>query len=372
MKILIVDDSLVYRHVVAKTLEDEGDLEVVGSVRNGVKAMEFIARQRPDLVTLDMEMPEMDGLQTLGEIQKLNLGKPRREQIGVIVVSAFTQEGGALTVRALEAGAFDYVPKPMAESEEQNILQLKSKLIPLIRVYAESLRRKGVITPGRRISHDGSAAVGITPRRPQRPVARTQLPGAREAVCIGVSTGGPRALHDMLPELCRVTELPIFVVQHMPANFTASLAANLARKCAAEVKEADDGEIVRPRTVYLAPGGRHLLLARDKQDRLTMRLSDAPPENGCRPSVDVLFRSAAATCHGRLVAVVLTGMGNDGEKSLRMLKREGAYIIAQDEETSVVWGMPGSAVETGCVDRVVPLMNVPVVIRRVLAGGATS
>jgi two-component system chemotaxis response regulator CheB len=359
MDILIVDDSLVFRHAIAAALNRDPTVRVVGSVRNGRKALEFLQQRHVDLVTLDMEMPEMDGLATLAEIQKLNAGKPRSERIGVVVVSTHTHAGAAMTLRALEAGAFDFVAKPAGVSEEDGVDLLHQALAPRVLSFASARARAGLASP--------AAPVGASSRLPSGFFASGTADDV-DVICIGVSTGGPRALAEMLPALCKVTNLPIFLVQHMPEGFTASLAESLSRTCQAHVREAVDGESVQLATVYVAPGGRHLLIGRGA-DGLVVRIADTPPENRCRPSVDVLFRSAASVCQGRVIAIVMTGMGNDGEKSLRMLRREGARIIAQDEATSVVWGMPGSAVATGCVDKVAALMDIPSVVGRMLGRG---
>jgi two-component system chemotaxis response regulator CheB len=352
--ILVVDDSLIFRHGVAEALSAESDLRVIGSVRNGVKAMEFIAARRPDLVTLDVEMPDMDGLATLEAIAQVNARQPSAPPIGVIMLSALTREGADTTIRALERGAFDFVGKPHTSSEQESIAYLKRELVPRIRQFA--FRRgagTGAPTP----------APQTAPATPT--VARTSRTAAR-AILIGVSTGGPRALADMMPDLCKVTTLPILVVQHMPATFTASLAESLGKRCAHRSKEGEDGELVAAQTLYIAPGGRHMLVKRGPTGETIIALTDQPPENGCRPSVDVLFRSAASVFDGACIAIVMTGMGSDGAQSLRMLKRGGASTIAQDEATSVVWGMPGSAVETGHVDVVAPLMKIPAAVQQMM------
>lgn len=353
-KILVVDDSLIFRHAVEDVLKSDSSITVIGSVRNGAKAMDFIREKRPDLVTLDVEMPEMDGMATLKAIQELNQAGPSLPPVKVIMLSAFTRFGADVTIRALELGAFDFVAKPRTESAEDSLQRLREQLLPKIHACLAGLPAA---------SPDKAAPVVKSPVK-QGPLSEVR------AVFIGVSTGGPKALTEMLPSLCQKISLPIFIVQHMPATFTASLAESLGKKCAHLVKEGAEGEAVMPRTVYIAPGGRHMtVVSRDGIPRI--RLNDQPPENGCRPSVDVLFRSAPDVYPGGCVALILTGMGMDGAKSLRALKREGAIILAQDEKSSVVWGMPGAAVETGLVDAVVSLESIPETVARAVERSGT-
>jgi two-component system, chemotaxis family, protein-glutamate methylesterase/glutaminase len=360
INVLIVDDSRVFRHVVEDALCNEPGIAIIGSVRNGVRAMEAIAARQPDLVTLDIEMPDMDGLETLQAIKRFNTEHPLIADIGAIMLSAHTKKGAESTIRALEAGAFDFVTKPSGDSETENIAALNRSLVPRIHHFA-SLRmlnkqpiRENRVPPIRENSLAGAESV-----------AAVQSSASIRAIAIGVSTGGPRALSDMLPTLSENVELPIFIVQHMPEKFTQSLAESLDKKCHHRVKEGEDGEVIDSSTIYIAPGGRHLLLRQSSSGPI-ITITDQPPENGCRPSVDVLFRSLPAVYGGNVVAVILTGMGNDGSGGLRAIKRAGARTIAQDEATSVVWGMPGSAVETGLIDQVIPLMQIPAKIKEML------
>lgn len=351
MRILIVDDSLVFRHVVQEALQGENGISVIGSVRNGLKALEFIQTSRPDLLILDLEMPEMDGLETLKHIQEINAKTPEQPAIGVIMLSSHAQRGATLTIKALEMGAFDFIGKPEAASEAQAITVLNRSLVPKIHHFAtrrELHREVKPITP---------TLAGANLRKAPAPP-----PSDIQAIFIGVSTGGPKALSELLPPLCNLTRNPIFVVQHMPPTFTASLAESLGNRCSHRVKEGEDGELVEEGTIYIAPGGMHMVLRKQGIEPLKIGLHTQPPENGCRPSVDVLFRSAPNAYQGNCIAIILTGMGNDGSRSLRHLKTAGIPIIVQDEATSVVWGMPGAAVETGFVDRIAPLPEIPQVV----------
>ena len=337
--VLIVDDSLVFRKALEIALSGENDIKVAGSVRGGEMALEFIKATPPDVVTLDVEMPGMNGIETLKAIQDFNSSKPGIPQVDVIMVSSFTKKGADVTMEALSLGAFDFIAKPETSNADEGLASLKRQICVKIRSIPEGKGRE---------------------RKPQTPsLARAQTnSGGVAAIVIGVSTGGPRALNDMLPSLCALTNLPILIVQHMPPTFTKSLAKQLDVKCHHVVDEAQDGETVEEGHIYIAPGGRHMTLRRSGA-RICISLNDDPPENGCRPSVDVLFRSVSAVYGSAALAVVMTGMGNDGSKVCPQLRAAGARIIVQDEATSVVWGMPGTAVATGAVERIVPLMEMP-------------
>lgn len=345
INVLIVDDSRLFRSAIERALADQDDIAVVGSVFNGEKALEFVRRTPPDVVTLDVEMPGTNGLETLRQIQRHVASQPRHRPVGVVMVSAFTRRGADITIEALEAGAFDFVTKPSGPSEEANLAALRGELLAKIRACASLQRKASAVAAPLR-------PAGATPTRPS-----ARASSAIGAVVIGASTGGPRALSELLPDLCERVRVPILIVQHMPPRFTSSLAESLTRIARRKVVEAADGMPLQPEGVYLAPGGRHLLI-RGSAGVLQTGLNDAPPENGCRPSVDVLFRSAAAVYGGGVAAVILTGMGRDGTAGLHAIKRAGGWVIAQDEASSVVWGMPGSAVEAGVADDVLPLNQI--------------
>jgi two-component system chemotaxis response regulator CheB len=357
-KILIVDDSRIFRSAIEEGLSGENDIEVIGSVRNGVKAIEFIGSNRPDLVTLDVEMPDMDGLETLKAIQKINACARDAEPIGVIMISSFTQKGADITIRALEAGAFDFITKPESKSPAESIEILRRQLVVKIRYFAS-----------RRISGRGLQKQEIPsspPLQPAPPVQAPSYPPSKiKAMLIGVSTGGPKALAEILPPVCEQTDLPIFVVQHMPPTFTQSLANSLNTRCRHTVTEGRNDDPVQDRHIYIAPGGKHMLVRR-KDSGIFIAINKQAPEKGCRPSADVLFRSAATVYEGNVITLILTGMGSDGTRGAGVLKRAGAYIIAQDEETSVVWGMPGSASAAGVTDEVLPLGNIPQAVIRMI------
>jgi two-component system chemotaxis response regulator CheB len=364
-RVLIVDDSRVFRAALAEALAGEEGCAVVGSVFSGEKALEFLRSTPADVVTLDVEMPGLDGLQTLAAIQRLNASRPPEAEIGVIMVSAFTSRGADVTIRALQAGAFDFVTKPNEPSADANLAELRRQLTVKIRLFMARRPMPTGAAEGRGVRGEGGQAADRPALARPSPLVRAARPA--RAILIASSTGGPRALDLLLPDLCRRVAQPVVIVQHMPPPFTHSLAESLSRRVGAPVVEAADGEPAQSGTVYIAPGGRHLVL-RNQGNRLVMGLNDQPPENHCRPSADVLFRSAAAALGGEAVAVVLTGMDCDGTAGLRPLKRAGAYVIAQDEATSVVWGMPGNVVRAGLADEVLPLGEIAPAVQA-LAGG---
>lgn len=356
-RILIVDDSRIFRAALEDALRGQDDLAVAGSVFSGQKALEFLHQHPPDVVTLDVEMPGMNGLETLEAIQQFNRSRSVADEVGVLMVSAFTKRGAEVTVQALQAGAFDFVTKPSGASAEASLAALRQDLLPKIRAFLARRRR----TTSRSIDWN------LAPRAISAPAALSPAASARRvrAVLVAASTGGPKALATLLPELTARVDAPIVVVQHMPAGFTQSLAENLSRRCPWPVIEAEDGQSIAQRTIYIAPGGKHLVLRSNSAGQLLVALNEQPPESGCRPSANVLFRSAAALLGSEAVAVVLTGMGNDGTAGLGALKRAGGYVVAQDEESSVVWGMPGSAVAAKVTDVVVPLNAIAATIETI-------
>lgn len=344
--VLIVDDSRIYRSIIEKALSSDHELEIIGSVRNGKKALEFLKTRKPDIITLDVEMDEMDGLETLKEIKNI-LPLPERNQIGVIMVSARTTRGARETIEALQSGAFDFISKPQASNPIESERALINELIPKIKQF------KGKI---------GSRVISSAPKVDQSVIDRLKkkrtatLSKGTKAIVIGVSTGGPKTLMQLIPELTEKIDIPILIVQHMPEHFTEALANSLNQKSRYTIIEGKDGDKVRERYAYIAPGGKHMVVAKSPlNSEVITKLNTQPPEENCKPSVNVLFRSAAQVFGGNVIAIILTGMGSDGTKGLGPLKRAGAYIIAQDEATSVVWGMPGSAVNSGYVDEVLPV-----------------
>ena len=323
-QILIVDDSRIFRAAVEASLAGQEGIEIVGSVFSGEKALEVIKASPPDLVTLDVEMPGMGGIETLKAIQQINAGKATGTEVGVIMVSTYTQRGADITVQALQAGAFDFVTKPSGPQQDENVNLLRQQLLSKIRLFmGERKRKMAAMEPAvLQLAKNASQASRSGGVRALQSVHRQAV----RAIVIAASTGGPKALEILLPDLVRRVNLPILVVQHMPPRFTQSLAENLARLSGSVVVEASDGDVVHEKSVYIAPGGKHMLLRSDR-GRLLMGLNDQSPENGCRPSADVLFRSAAAAIQGGVLAIVLTGMGRDGTAGLGAIKRAGGCLL---------------------------------------------
>jgi two-component system chemotaxis response regulator CheB len=344
MRVLVVDDTVVFRRIVADALAGVPDVEVVGTASNGRLAMARMASLRPDLVTLDIEMPEMNGIEVLQSMAAAGM------TAGVIMLSSLTVRGGEMTVRALELGAFDFLTKPEGGSAEASLDYLRGRLVPMIRAF----ERRRVI----RVILRGGAGVPVPVSASPTGVPHIVL-GVRRTgpplVLIGVSTGGPAALTKLIPALPRDLGAPVFIVQHMPAMFTGPLAVSLDAKSAIRVKEAEDGETAQANYAYMAPGGRQMKLTAGPKGEIVVRITDDAPENGCKPAADYLFRSAALNFPGRAIAAILTGMGRDGTDGLRMLKRSGCFSIAQDEASCVVFGMPKEAIQAGVVDTVAPL-----------------
>jgi two-component system chemotaxis response regulator CheB len=348
IRVLVVDDAAVFRRSVAEELSRDPALEVVGTAANGRIALDRMAQLSPDIVILDVEMPEMDGLATLTELRKTY---PR---LPVIMFSALTERGAAATLDALSRGASDYFTKPAtAGGLEASLEVIRKQLIPKIKVLCgdevgrtESKMGSGsastLSTPGIR-SADGQT------RRDAR-----AKPGTIEVLAIGTSTGGPNALAEVLGRLPADFSVPIVIVQHMPPMFTRLLAERLSTQFPIRVHEGNSGSLLQPGHAWIAPGDFHMIVERDGAGVRTL-VHQAPPENSCRPAVDVLLRSVAKTFGPNSLTVILTGMGQDGLRGCEAVRDAGGQILAQDEVTSVVWGMPGHVARAGLADRVLPL-----------------
>jgi two-component system chemotaxis response regulator CheB len=353
LRVLVVDDTIVYRAILSDVLSEVAGVEVVGTAANGKIALSRIKSLKPDLLTLDIEMPEMNGLEVLEAIRKESL------DAGAIMLSSLTVKGGEMTLRALELGAFDFITKPECVSAGESMATIKKSLIPLLQAYARKKEIRSILRGMPAPSGENKVRKESLNEEMTSVVRRMGSLSHRiksEVVAIGVSTGGPNALGRMLPDLPRDINVPVLIVQHMPPLFTHSLAQSLDAKCAIRVKEGEDGEPVQSNTAYIAPGGRQMkvVLGADGGRKL-IRVTDDPPENNCKPSVDYLFRSVSHHYLGRATGVILTGMGNDGTLGLKLMKRNGAISIAQDEASCVVFGMPKEAIEANVVDIVAPL-----------------
>lgn len=360
VRALVVDDSAIFRMLVNNALAAVPNVTVVGRSRDGKEAINMIRVEKPDLVTLDVEMPVMDGLTTLREIRKLAATEEAFRKVKVVLVSALTKSGTDTTIQGLNEGAMECIPKPADADVEKNQETLRSHLQRVVEIVRAQIVHSESSTsshePHETKWHETNAGAQNKPYK-----ASPSLSGSKQkpqAIAIGVSTGGPAALSAMLPELSKCVSLPIFIVQHMPPGFTRSLADSLAKKCKHRVVEATHDELVVNNCIYVAPGGKHMTVVQHGNDK-RIALNDNPAENGCRPAVDVLFRSVANTYGGKITAVILTGMGSDGTLGARPLRDAGASLIVQDKESSVVWGMPGSAVDAGVAEQVLPLMQIP-------------
>jgi two-component system, chemotaxis family, protein-glutamate methylesterase/glutaminase len=349
-RVLVVDDSVVVRRLVSKALEAEDEVEVVGVAADGKIALANVERLEPDVVILDVAMPVMDGLEALAAIRE------RWPSLPVIMFSTLTDRGAEVTLDALALGASDYVMKPSSTDARTAMEEIRRQLLPRI----------AALLPQAREARERRAVAPPAPAR-QRPPARraSGAAGRVDLIAIGVSTGGPTALAQLVPALPATLPVPILVVQHMPPMFTKILAERLDKKSAVAVCEGADGARIAPGTVTIAPGDRHMELA----SRERLRVYDGPHENSCRPSVDPLFRTAAARYGDGVLAIVLTGMGRDGLRGAEEVALAGGHILVQDEATSVVWGMPGFIARAGLADAALPLPAMAAeIVRRVAVG----
>lgn len=347
IRVALCDDSLVVRSALERMLTSEPDIRIVGRTTNGAEAVAFIAEQKKqgtpvDILILDIEMPVMDGLSALPRLLEAD------RSLKVIMASTLTSRGADIALRALRLGAADYVPKPQASalSSQQDF---RTELLGKIRGLARLRRRPASAS----LPPPGGLALRPLPPLPPKLLA------------IGSSTGGPQALFTLLPRLGRPLPVPVILTQHMPPTFTPLLAQHLSRLGPMPCAEATEGEPLQPGRIHLAPGNRHLLIER-RNGRPVVRLSDAPPVNFCRPAVDPMLESAAESHDGRVLVVMLTGMGHDGREGTRKIVARGGVAIAQDEATSVVWGMPGAIAQAGLCHAVLPLAEIAPKILEIL------
>ena len=351
IRVMVVDDSVVVRKIVTDVLSGDRDIEVVGTAVNGKVALSKLEQLKPDLITMDIEMPEMNGIEAVRAI------RANRNRIPIIMFSTLTERGATATLDALSAGANDYVTKPAnVGSVAQSMESVREQLIPKIK----ALTGRPVTTGPVR-----AAAPVAAPRPPAPRSAPHKVPAV---LVIGSSTGGPEALSKLLPLLPVSLPVPILLVQHMPPVFTRQFAQRLDRLSALRVVEATDGVPLQPGTVHLAPGDHHLVVRPGRGGQHTTGLHQGPPENFCRPAVDPLFRSAVAAYDGAVLGVVLTGMGADGRNGAGEIRAHGGSVLVQDQATSVVWGMPGAVSQAGFADEILPLDRIADAIQRHLSG----
>ena len=347
LRVMIVDDSALFRQSVTAVFREMPDIEIVGMAKDGREAIEKMIAMRPDVITLDVEMPDMNGIETLRQMQKLKL--PTR----AIMLSSLTESGAKITLEALFEGAFDFIQKPTGGMREsRSVLQTAlAEKLSAFRTYRRSATKPMIdrSTP--------VAAVATTTTMTGNASSSCQL------VLIGLSTGGPQMLRHVVPRIEADFPVPIVIVQHMPAKYTQTMASRLDEVSPITVCEAAEGMKILPGHVYIAPGGQHLKLVKS-HGGVACRLTDDPPENGCRPSVDMTMRSAIEIYGAKILGIIMTGMGRDGLAGCRLLVQAGGVVFAQDEETSAVYGMPKAVVDAGLVTRVLPLGKIAPAIQR--------
>jgi two-component system chemotaxis response regulator CheB len=359
IRVLIVDDSTVVRRFLTTVITSDPALEVVGTAANGAIALQKIALLSPQVVTMDIEMPEMSGLEALVAIRRTNPTLP------VIMVSSLTERGAVATLEALSLGATDYVTKPSALSgvgdvEKDNFVR---DLLPKLKGLGK--RRTSATAPaGTRAPTAGPALVAARPSGVV-PVRRARV----DIIAIGISTGGPNALAELIPALPADLPVPVVIVQHMPPLFTRLLAERLSTKSAIRIKEGNGGDLVTAGTVIIAPGNFHMVVERAAGGGCQIGVNQGPLENSCRPAADVLFRSVADIYGAGVLAIVMTGMGQDGLKGCEAVRGRGGQILVQDEQSSVVWGMPGFVADAGLADEILALNQIaPAIVRSVRTG----
>lgn len=349
IRVLICDDSAIIRAAIARVLEADPAIAIAGRASNGQVALDFVRRETVDVVVLDIEMPVLGGLDALPLLLQASPG------LAVLVASTLSTRGAETTLHALRLGALDYVPKPSASELQGESAAFGRALLEKIRALAASRRARA--SGGVTTSPGPSQALAIRPHG--------ALPASFKLLAVGCSTGGPTALPLLLRSLGSSLPVPVIVTQHMQAAFTPILAAHLDGLGVLPCSEASDGSPLLAGRLYLAPGDRHLTLRREGE-RLFVRLSTDPPVNYCRPSVDVMFRSAAEACGGRVLAAMLTGMGQDGLAGTRAIVESGGAAVAQDEASSAVWGMPGAIARAGLCHAVLPLQEMGAALLRIL------
>ncbi|HLA20938.1 MAG TPA: chemotaxis response regulator protein-glutamate methylesterase [Pseudolabrys sp.] len=360
VRVMIVDDAVVVRGLFGRWVEAEPDLEVVASLRTGREAVNQIERADPDVVLLDVDMPELDGIAAL----PLLLAKKR--DLIVIMASTLTRRNAEISLRALSLGATDYIPKPTSNQEVAGSISFRRDLI-------EKVRQLGLRSKRLRLGQARAATPGGAPARPHSaihpPIVLRAMPMTSPRVLlIGSSTGGPQALNAIVGQIGDVLErAPVLITQHMPPTFTAILAEHLARVAQRPVREAQDGEEINAGTIYLAPGGKHMTVKR-RDGIAVIAIDDGPLVNFCKPAVDPLFSSAAAVWGHKAMALVLTGMGSDGLRGAHAITAAGGHVMAQDEATSVVWGMPGQVANAGLCSAVLPLPQIAGRLTRLFTG----
>ena len=378
ISVLVVDDSALIRNLVSKMFDDIPDIQVIGKAMNGRFALKKLETMNPDIIILDLEMPEMNGIEFLKERKKQGI------KIPVVILSSIAHKGAKITIEALSLGASDFVLKPSG-SASRDIHKTKDFLVDLIQIYGRKFKKETAskagstngasfsrlqpspqpATPSSRLQPPKQPAAPPVKTRlaaePCTPVERSSLP--IEIIAIGISTGGPNALRQLLPRIRNDLSLPILIVQHMPAGFTEEFAKSLDKISPLEIKEAEDGDIIKAGRILIAPGNNHLEISNKPLAKI-IKLSQKPVVNGHRPSADVLFSSIFQVYGGRSLAIIMTGMGRDGVKGIGAIYRAGGLTIAQDEASCIVFGMPRVAIDKGYIHKVVPLGKMAEIINQ--------
>jgi two-component system chemotaxis response regulator CheB len=365
IRVMLVDDAVVVRGLFARWVESEPDLDVVATLRTGREAVNQFERVDPDVVVLDVDMPDMDG------IAALPLLLEKKRDLVVIMASTLTRRNAEISLKALSLGAADYIPKPGSNRELSASMAFRRELIEKIRQLGQRARRlrSGLASP--RVAPETKSAPSIVPQigeEPPPPALRPMPTIVPKVLLIGSSTGGPQALNALIAEIGAVMQrVPVLITQHMPPTFTAVLAEHLARVGKCPVREASDGEEIKAGSVYLAPGGKHMKVAR-RDGSAVIAIEDGPLINFCKPAVDPMFASAAEVWGNKTLALVLTGMGSDGLAGAKAIVAAGGHVFAQDEATSVVWGMPGQVTNAGLCSAVLPLPEIAGKLTRLFSG----
>jgi two-component system, chemotaxis family, protein-glutamate methylesterase/glutaminase len=366
LRVMLVDDSVVIRGMISRWIGSEPDMVVAASLRTGRDAVNQLERINPDVAVLDIEMPELDGISAL----PLLLAKKRN--LIVIMASTLTRRNAEISFKALSLGASDYIPKPESTREAGAAEIFRHDLVQKIRNLGAKLRRTGSVVPAHSLAPAADRLRELPHRAHQAAdpqLARRSFGSQNPRVLlIGSSTGGPQALMSVVSEIgALIDRFPVLITQHMPPTFTTILAEHLARASNRTAREAIDGEAVRAGHIYLAPGGKHMRVIRHGADAV-IALDDGPPVNFCKPAVDPLFTSAIDVWHGAIMALILTGMGSDGTRGGKEIVAAGGSVIAQDEASSVVWGMPGAAAHAGICAAVLPLPQIAPKLLRLFSG----
>ncbi len=353
IKVLVVDDSAFMRKSISLMLESDDDIEVIATARDGLEGFNLAKKLMPDVITMDIEMPQMDGLTSLQKIMK-------ECPTNVIMLSSLTTDGAASTITALEYGAVDFIPKELSYINV-NIIKIKEDLIRKVKEFSKQKALRDRLTRLQRLSGQYS----VTAQKSTANYFKLPKLGYK-AVALGISTGGPLSLQKVIPKLKQNINCPFFIVQHMPPKFTKSLAERLNDLSELTVKEAENNELIKNNTVYIAPGGFHMKLNQKVNKDVSISISEEPSDTLHRPSVDVMINSVVKVYGKYTLGIIMTGMGKDGLEGIKSLKSLTGYTIAQDENSCVVYGMPRAIVDAGYADVVAPLEDIPEIINRVL------